>query len=120
MGLLYLNFLEPFGPLQACNGTALPFFLVLRLIFSKNLSLSCACYMSNPLHLLLSSPEKYLVKNVNFEVTHLRIFLRLTLMFPGKFLVGRVLWDFMGQKSRNLVMFKDSSIARYDAVSLRK
>jgi hypothetical protein len=24
MGLLYLNFLEPSGPLQACNGTALP------------------------------------------------------------------------------------------------
>jgi hypothetical protein len=23
-GLLYLNFLEPSGPLQACNGTALP------------------------------------------------------------------------------------------------
>ena len=26
-----LNFLEPSGPLQACNGTALPFFLLLLL-----------------------------------------------------------------------------------------
>jgi len=28
---IYLNFLEPSGPLQACNGTPLPFILLLTL-----------------------------------------------------------------------------------------
>jgi len=30
-----LNFLEPSGPLQACNGTALPFFYIYRSILCK-------------------------------------------------------------------------------------
>ena len=56
-----LNFLEPFGPLQACNGTALPFYLydtvkpgrqlilvlkhILLLLQGKRLSGHCALKM---------------------------------------------------------------------------
>ena len=31
LGFKGLNFLEPSGPLQACNGTALPYLLILPL-----------------------------------------------------------------------------------------
>jgi hypothetical protein len=34
-----LNFLEPFGPLQACNGTALPFFITLLILDNTSQSL---------------------------------------------------------------------------------
>jgi len=34
-----LNFLEPSGPLQACNRTALPFLPILQLHYSKLLHL---------------------------------------------------------------------------------
>jgi len=27
------NFLEPFGPVQACNGTVLPFFFLMKRVF---------------------------------------------------------------------------------------
>jgi hypothetical protein len=35
-GLLYLNLLEPYGPLQACNGTALLFYFFLIIYDSCN------------------------------------------------------------------------------------
>jgi hypothetical protein len=31
-----LNFLEPFGPLQAFNGTALPLFYIMKYVVSEN------------------------------------------------------------------------------------
>jgi hypothetical protein len=76
--------------------------------------------MSRPLHLLLSSPEKYLVKNVKFW-SHTFAYLSSSCV--------NISWEiphqtcdvrFEGQKSRNVVAFKDSSIVRYDAVSVRK
>jgi hypothetical protein len=45
-GLLYLNFLEPSGPLQACNRTALP-------LYSDLYPKSVTVYLIKPLHLLL-------------------------------------------------------------------
>jgi hypothetical protein len=38
---LYLNFLEPFGPLQACNGTALPLLLVFNNVFAPEGRFHC-------------------------------------------------------------------------------
>jgi len=66
--------------------------------------------MSHPLHLLLSSAEKYLVKSVNFKVPHLH--------FNVSWEILRETCDvgFWGQKSRNLVTFKCSSVVRCDAV----
>jgi hypothetical protein len=35
-GLIYLNFLGPSGPLHACNGTALPFTVILYIVLSES------------------------------------------------------------------------------------
>ena len=42
-----LNFLEPSGPLQACNGTALPL-PIHFLLYSSNLSKICVILFKNP------------------------------------------------------------------------
>jgi len=48
-----LNFLEPSGPLQACNGTALPFhFVHLYNNFPNILINNILAYAANPLGLL--------------------------------------------------------------------
>jgi hypothetical protein len=59
-GLLYLNFLEPSGPLEACNGTALPYmyiryFLAVETVgfFLKLLYVSTRLYGVIPSQLLL-------------------------------------------------------------------
>ena len=44
-----LNFLEPSGPLQACNGTDLPFFFLLNLVCRGYCAL--ALYLTSLLHL---------------------------------------------------------------------
>jgi hypothetical protein len=45
-----LNFLEPSGPLQACNGTALPFFII-------DLTGEWRGMHDNELHDIFSSPD---------------------------------------------------------------
>ena len=36
-----LNFLEPFGPVQACNGTAVPFFYLAAIVMKDFIGLLC-------------------------------------------------------------------------------
>jgi len=51
-----LNLLEPSGPVQACNGIALPFLHLLGARLSCSLNMSVLCYNNTVCHILCTWP----------------------------------------------------------------
>jgi len=61
-----LNFLEPSGPLQACNGTALPLPIIKRVLSPPSRMLGLSIYVTAEVTTLLGS-RCHLVKMLNLQ-----------------------------------------------------